>query len=189
MKLVNRNFIAYSRFISPWSATFVSQCFLENPLPFLCTQHTFMQAPCRRLARIGHLMWQEVLLLVTGMGKASMDAKQTFANSIKHKAVVLSRCTLLHRVAVLRRHMPRQVKPVTCVFELGPHWWRVCSCISMCLNPMGCLYFCFLSHAWAHRETDTHSHVSNLESCCCQKMIQAHSMCWQTHTHKQTLAH
>lgn len=91
----------------------------------------------------------------------------------KHKVVTLPRaahcCTELHRAAVLRRHMPRQVKPVTCVFELGPHWWRVCSCISMCLNPMGSLYFCFLSLAWAHTQTDTHSHVSNLERCCCQR--------------------
>lgn len=48
------------------------------------------------------------------------------------------------------------------VCESGPHRWRVYSCIGMCLNPMGSLYFCFLPHAWGHKEMDTHIHTSRI---------------------------
>lgn len=96
---------------------------------------------------------------------------------------------LLHSVTQLRRREPRQLKPLTCVCESGPHWWRVCSCISMCLNPVGSLYFCFPSHASAHKEMDIHIHTSRRMLLLPKKkkrkkrsQLRLPSMYWQKHT-------
>lgn len=82
---------------------------------------------------------------------------------------------MLHSVAQLRKRVPRQVKPLTCLWESGPRWWSVCSCTSMGLNPIGGCYFSFPPHAWAHKEMDTHTHsqVWKIEGrcSCCQKNI------------------
>lgn len=63
---------------------------------------------------------------------------------------------LLNSLAQLRKRVPRQVKPLTSLWESGPCWWRGCSCISKQLNPMGSPYFCCRLQEWPQKEIGTH---------------------------------
>lgn len=112
--------------------------------------------------------------LLFGLWAPSWTPSWTPSMEGKHKADKLPQVGLTthasHSVAQLRRRMPWQVKPLTCVWVRGSLVESVFT-HKHALEPNGQPLFLFpLARMSTQRNGHTHSHVSNLdERCRCQK--------------------